>query len=362
MRNDTRTLFIAYCSRLALLNSVASVAATFAVAPAVEQKLEEIIKQGSEFLQLINVTPVTQQSGDKLGLGTTRSIAGRTNTANNNRRQPSDPTDSALKDQYFCTQTDYDHAFGYAKLDAWRHRPEFQTTLRDAIAKQQGRDRIMIGWNGTSRAAQTDRVVNPLLQDVNIGWLHKIRTNAPAQVIDDGALTANPTKAIYVANGAGIELLNLEGTNGATADADYANLDALVLDAKNALPEWHRGDTELVVIVGHELVDDKYFNIVNKTGDTATEVEAADRILRSQKQLGGLPAIRVPFFPADALLITRLDNLSIYWQEETRRRMLKDEPEYNRIANYESVNEDFVVEDYELTVLVENIVRAPKPA
>lgn len=135
-----------------------------------------------------------------------------------------------------------------------------------------------------------------------------------------------------------------------------------MLDAKRLLPEWHRGDTELVVIVGHDLVDDKYFNIAQQTGTTATEVEATDRILRSSKTLGGLPAVRVPFFPANGILITRLDNLSIYNQEGTRRRRLADEPEYDRIANYESVNMDYVVEDYELVSLVENIVIGGAPA
>ena len=61
-------------------------------------------------------------------------------------------------------------------------------------------------------------------------------------------------------------------------------------------------------------------------------------------------------------MITKLSNLSIYWQEETRRRHLKDEPEYDRIANYESVNEAYVVEEYELAVLVENIVIGAAPA
>jgi len=75
-----------------------------------------------------------------------------------------------------------------------------------------------------------------------------------------------------------------------------------------------------------------------------------------------LPAVRVPFFPANAILITRLDNLSIYWQEETRRRQLKDEAEYNRIANYESVNEAYVIEEYEMCTLVENIVIGEAPA
>lgn len=349
MRNETRILFNAYVSQIALLNSVPSATEMFSVAPAVEQKLEERIQHSSEFLSRINFYTVVQQEGDKVGIGTTRTIAGRTNTAGGTRRTPTDPTDTYDHGRYRCEQTNFDWAIRYAKLDAWRHKPEFQTLLRDAILKQQGRDRIMIGWNGTSVAAATDRGANPLLQDVNKGWLYKIRTFAPGKVLDDGDLSTAPTKAIYVGNG-------VVGT-----EVDYINLDALVYDAIELLAEWNRDDTDLVVIVGRDLVHDKYFNIINEAGDKATEQEARDRILRSEKQIGGLPAVRVPFFPANALLITRLDNLSIYAQEETRRRMLKDEPELDQIANYESVNEAYVVEDYDLTAFVENIVMGKVP-
>jgi len=372
MRNETRLLFNDYVSNIAELNGVPNASVKFAVDPAIEQKLEERMKESSEFLQQINLVPVTQQKGQTLGLEATRTIAGRVNTAAGNRRDPTDPTGNSEINTYDCTQTNFDWARSYAAIDAWRHRPDFETKLRDAILSQQGRDRIMIGWNGTSIAVATDRVANPLLQDVNEGWLFKIRDRAPEQVLDDGSLTVKTDgtnnaalKAIYVK--AGVELFDANAAYNATggsasADADYSSLDALVIDSKRLLPDWHAGDTDLVVIVGRDLVDDKYFNIAQQTGATATEVEATDRILRSQKLIGGLPPVMVPFFPADAILITRLDNLSIYWQEETRRRMLKDEPEYDRIANYESVNEDYVVEDYELVVLVENIVIGGAPA
>jgi hypothetical protein len=372
MRNATRVLFRAYCSQIALINGVDLATEQFNVAPEIEQKLEGKMKESSEFLGEINVVPVTQQEGQVLGLTTTRTIAGRTDTSGGTRRNPTDPSGDAEKRRYLCKQTDFDWARGYAMIDAWRHKPNFETLLRDAILQQQSRDRIMIGWHGTSAAVQTDRTANPLLQDVNIGWLHKIRTSAPAQVFNDGSLTVRTNgtnnaalKAIYVK--AGVQLFDAgvayNATGGsADADADFSSLDALVLDAKRLIPEWWRGDTGLVVIVGHDLVDDKYFTIAQETGATATEVEATDRILRSTKTLGGLPAVRVPFFPAGAMLITRLDNLSIYYQEETRRRQLKDEPEYNRIANYESVNEAYVVEEYEMCVLVENIVLGSAPA
>lgn len=68
-----------------------------------------------------------------------------------------------------------------------------------------------------------------------------------------------------------------------------------------------------------------------------------------------MQAIRVPFFPDNTILITRLDNLSIYWQDGTRRRHLMDNPKRDRIENFESVNEAYVVEDYQCTALIENI-------
>ena len=54
-------------------------------------------------------------------------------------------------------------------------------------------------------------------------------------------------------------------------------------------------------------------------------------------------------------MITRLDNLSIYWQEGTHRRLIDEVPKRDRIENYESINEDYVIEDYAAGCLVENI-------
>ena len=372
MRNETRLRFNGYVHQIALINGIADATTKFSVDPAVEQRLEVKMRESSEFLGMINVMSVIEQTGQTLGLGTTRTMAGRTDTSGGTRRNPSDPTGNSVTNTYFCRQTNFDWVRRYALMDAWRHRPDFETLLRDEILKQQSRDRIMIGWNGTSIAATTDSTANPLLQDVNIGWLKKIRDTAPAQVLSDGGLTVKTNgtnnaalKAIYFKPGVVLfdaSVAYNAPAGSASAAADYSSLDALVLDAKRLLPEWHRGNTDLVVIVGHDLADDKYFTIAQTTGATATEVEATDRILRSAEQIGGLPAVRVPFFPANAILITTLKNLSIYYQEGTRRRFLKDEPEYDRIANYESVNEDYVVEDYDLVSLVENIVIGASPA
>lgn len=335
-------------STVATINSVDAADTQFTVTPSVEQKLEARIKASSEFLTKINVVPVINQKGEKLAVGINRTLAGRTDTSSADR-QPRNVGDPAKINSYICEQTNFDSEIRYAQLDAWRHNENFQTLIRDSIIAQQSSDRIMIGWNGTSVAATSNSTTNTLLQDVNKGWLHHIRTDAPAHVVSDGDLTADPTKAIYVG----------EGTVG--EDVDYRSLDALVLDAKKMIPAHRRGDTNLVVIIGHDLLDDKYFTIAQRTGAQASEVEATDRILHSSKQIGGLPAIAVPHFPANAILITSLKNLSIYYQEGSRRRFIEDEPKRNRIVNYESVNEAYVVEDYDITALVENIVMGAAP-
>jgi P2 family phage major capsid protein len=336
MKNPTRIAYAAYLTTLASLNGVASATEKFTVAPSVQQTLETKIQESSDFLGRINIVPVTEQKGEKIGLGIGGTIASTTNTANTDRN-PVDPSNLEGND-YECTQTNFDTALKYAKLDMWAKFPDFQTRLRDSIVNRQALDRILIGFNGTSRAATSDRAANPLLQDVNKGWIQHYREQAAARVMHQGA-NVNQVRV------------------GAEAGADYANLDALVFDAVNSLIEpVHQEDTQLVVICGRNLLADKYFPILNQAQPNSESL-AADLII-SQKRIGGLSAARVPGFPANALMVTRLDNLSIYYQEGARRRSVIDNAKRDQIENYESSNDAYVVEDFGLGCVVENITLA----
>ncbi|WP_417761731.1 phage major capsid protein, P2 family [Shewanella sp.] len=330
MRNETRQLFNAYAAQLCALNGVDSTNTKFTVAPSVQQTLETRMQESSEFLTRINIVPVNEQSGEKLGLGINSTIASTTDTTKQDR-QVIDPTDLDAAG-YECTKTNFDTALRYSKIDMWAKFQDFQARIRDTILKRQALDRIMIGFNGTSRAATSDRAKYPLLQDVNIGWLQKIRQYAPQRHMKE--VVADSGKIII-------------GT-------DYANLDALVFDMVNNLIEpWYQDDTELVAICGRKLLADKYFPIVNQN-HAPTETIAADLII-SQKRLGGLPAVRVPSFPANGILVTRMDNLSLYWQEGARRRHIIDNPKRDQIENYESSNDAYVIEDYGCAAFAENI-------
>jgi len=340
MKPTTRQQYNAYCARIAELNGTDDISVKFTVTPSVQQTLETKIQESSEFLKQINILPVDEQEGEKLGLVISGPVASRTDTSGGGTRTPSDPS-SLENHKYRCEKTNSDTFLSYGKLDAWAKFPDFQIRVRDALLKQQGLDRIMIGWNGTHVAATTNKTQYPLLQDVNKGWLQQIREHAPQRVMAEGEIEANK---IFVGN----------GTPG--AEVDYTSLDALVYDALGLLDPWAKDDPDMVVICGRDLLDDKYFPIINQAGSTATEVVARDQVLHSAKQLGGRPAITVPFFPGNALLITKLSNLSIYWQNGTRRRHIIERPDRDRIENYESWNEAYVVEDYGYTALIENIV------
>jgi P2 family phage major capsid protein len=341
MRQTTRIKFNAYLSRVAELSGVdvGDLNKKFSVEPSVTQTLMTRVQESSDFLQKINIVPVEEMKGEKVGVGVAGTIASTADTSGTGERQTADFS-SLTSDSYECKQINYDFHFRYAQLDLWARYQDFQTRLRDSIIKRQALDRIMIGFNGVKRANTSDRAKYPLLQDVGIGWLQKYRENAPTRVMDN--ITDEETGEVISEK----IRIGLEG--------DYSNLDALVMDATNNLIDpIYQDDTDLVVICGRQMLADKYFPIVNQTQPN-TESLAADLII-SQKRLGNLPAVRVPSFPANAIMITRLDNLSIYWQDGTHRRHIDEVPKRDRIENYESINEDYVVEDYACGCLVENI-------
>ncbi len=339
MKTKTRFAFNAYLQQLATLNKidVKDIGSKYTAEASVAQTLETKIQESSAFLTRINVVPVDEQSGERLGLGIGATVAGTTDTTKK-EREPTDPT-YIDGEGYKCTQTNFDTALGYEKLDLWAKFQDFQIRIRDAIIKRQALDRIMIGFNGERREKTSDRLTYPLLQDVNIGWLEKIRREAPVRVLS----------RIVGSDGTVISQTVRIGKGG-----DFKNLDALVMGAvSEKIEPWYQDDTELVVICGRSLMADKYFPIVNRDQPNS-EALAADLII-SQKRIGGLPAVQAPFFPANAILITRLDNLSIYWQDGTRRRAVIDNPKRDRIENFESVNEAYVIEDYDCVALIENI-------
>lgn len=343
MKNRTRQQFNAYLNGVAQDNGV-EYNHVFAgqkvnVEPSIQQKLEKQVQLSSAFLSLINIVPVSEAQGETLGLGIAGTIASVTDTTKNGRKTQDLHTLNSIS--YHCQQINYDSHLRYATLDMWAKFPDFQKKIGELKAERMALDRIMIGFNGTNRAKDSNRTTHPLLQDVAKGWLAKIEEHAPQRVMKEEVVGSGKIEV------------------GGVAGKTYQTLDALVFSAVNDLIEpQYQDDTNLVAIMSRDLLADYYFPLINEA--KATEKLAGDTII-SQKRCGGLRVIQVPYLPKGTILITRLDNLSIYYQEGGMRRTLKDNAEFDRYEDFVSSNDDFVVENYEQVALLKNITMLEAP-
>lgn len=158
---------------------------TFSVEPSIAQELNDSITAKADFLERINVVPVSEIKGEKVFIGVNGPVTGRTNTKTTDREAKDA---SALENTtYELSDTQSDVGLPYAKIDAWAKFPDFQDRYSAAVQKRIAQDRIVIGFHGTHAAPQTDLGANPKLQDVNKGWLQQLREQAPQQVLKEGA-------------------------------------------------------------------------------------------------------------------------------------------------------------------------------
>lgn len=304
----------------------------FSVEPSIAQELNDAITAKADFLERINVIGVSEIKGQKVFIGVSGPVTGRTNTKTTDREAKDV---SALDDTtYELHSTESDVGLPYAKIDAWAKFPDFHQKYSAAVQKQIALDRMMIGFHGVQAAPQTDITKYPMLQDVNKGWLQQAREQIPAQVLQEGV------------KGSGKVTLGAGG--------DYANLDALVHDTKQMVDERLRDGGDLVAIIGTDLLAADKAKLYAKQGDVPTEKE---RIEDAQviATYGGLPSFSVPFFPVNAVLVTSFDNLSIYYQDSSWRKQTVDNPKRSRVEDYNSRNEGYVIEQLEKFALTENV-------
>ncbi len=301
----------------------------FAVEPTIAQELNDKITEKSDFLSRINVVPVSEIKGQKVMIGVTGPVSSRTNTKTTDREAKDFSDLSGLDYELFHTESDV--GLSFAKIDSWAKFPDFSDRYSAAVQRQIALDRIMIGWHGTHAAPQTDIVANPMLQDVNKGWLQLAREQIPAQVLKEGKAAGKITLG---------------------AGGDYANLDALVHDVKQMIDPVFRDAGDLIAIIGSDLLASDKGKLYAKQGDTPTE---KDRIEGAQviATYGGLPSFLIPHFPATGVVVTSWDNLSLYFQDSSWRRHLIENPKRSRVEDYNGRNEGYVIEQLEKFAAIE---------
>ena len=305
----------------------------FNVEPSIAQELNDKITERADFLERINVVPVTEIKGEKVMFGVNGPVTSRTNTKTTDREAKDVSDLNGLPYELFHTESDV--GLPFAKIDSWAKFPDFADRYSAAVQKQIALDRIMIGWHGVTAAAQTNLATNPMLQDVNKGWLQLSREQIPEQVLVEGG-TVGSGKITLGAGG------------------DYENLDALVHDVKQMINSVFRDGGDLIAIVGSDLLASDKAKLYSNQAGKPTEKE---RIESAQviATYGGLPTFTVPHFPVNAVVVTSWDNLSIYFQDSSWRRHLLENPKRSRVEDYNGRNEGYVIEQLEKFAAAENV-------
>lgn len=306
----------------------------YTIAPTAVQIMYDEIAQNTELLKKINLRPKTEKVGEVIGLSSGL-IGSNTDTTGAGKERKPKPIHNLSGRKYSLEKTNFDAALRYDEIDQWAHLTDFPKHVNKKIAESIALSLVTIGMNGTSRADDSDASANTMLQDVAKGWLQKMREENKARCIGT----------------AGTSVTSVPYGPGAT---NYKNLDAVVTDALNIMDERFADRSDFVVLTSRRTVGDKYLRIVNKSGDTATEIEAGGR-LNKERTLGGLPVMYVPNMPQNTLLITPLSNLSIYYQISGERRLIVDNPRKDQLESLQSKNIDFIVEEYGAAVLIENL-------
>ncbi|WP_409500204.1 phage major capsid protein, P2 family [Mannheimia glucosida] len=274
------------------------------------------IQSRSDFLEQINVITVKDVEGDLIYGPAEGGITGRKAEGRFRKKV------SANGYKYKLAETDSGVLIPWTKISQWGHlSDQFASLYAEYVQRQIALDMIKIGFYGESVA---DDTTDSNLADVNKGWLQFVRENKPTQILTKGK------------NEGEIRIFGDEG--------DYKNLDELAYDLKQGLAEVHRDAGDLVFLVGSDLVGKEASLVYKGNGLIATE-KAALNTQDLMKTFGGMKAMLVPNMPPRLAVVTSLKNLSIYTQENSVRRGMKDDDELKAVKDSYWRMEGYVVED-----------------
>ncbi|SCY46099.1 MULTISPECIES: phage major capsid protein, P2 family [Desulfoluna] len=328
MNNFALKAFNEMCGRLAKQYGIPTVEKAFTVEPTIEQKLQDAIVEKSTFLPKINVFTVDELEGQNILGCAAGPVSGRIDTSiEGNERTPRDLLGLGQR-KYRLNKTNSDVYMTYATMDAWAKFPDLAERYTRYVQERIANDREVIGWYGTNSADTTDLDANSMLQDVNKGWMQYVKETVPANILTTGEKQAGEIRI--------------------GMDGDFVNLDHAVVELTEGIPPYLRRD--LIVLVGSELVAREKTLLAVANGQTPSE-----KLLSSSafSIFGGLPWETPSSFPERGLVITSYENLSIYVQSGSWRRQIKEKPEKDRVEDYNSRNEGYVVETPEKFVAVD---------
>ena len=335
MRDITRAKFQKLQEAMQKSYGVKSTRSAFAVTEPMETMQNTAIQDSSDFLQRITMLPVTDRKGQSLKIGIYSSLAKRTNVNNKDRETTSmEPPDGI---EYECKLTEFDVSFSYDLLDAWARYENFMELYMDQVYRRIALDRILVGWHGTSAAIETNPGSNTNLEDVNIGWIKLLMDNKPEHYLTESTTDSGEITI---------------GEHG-----DYKNLDQIAYDIYTMIDDAQRTGSETVIVGRHLVANDMGKSLAS----FAQQPTEKSQVMVLEKTYGGLPSLIVPGFPDTGLMVTDTENLSLYYQSGKTRRQMSDYPKRNRVEDFISSNDAYMIENLEgiAAIAADNVVLDP---
>ncbi|WP_445399936.1 phage major capsid protein, P2 family [Zobellella sp. An-6] len=266
----------------------------FSVTGPQETRLRAALLDAVDFLRMITMTDVDQIKGQVVDVGIGSIHSGRKADGRFLKHV------GVGGHNYELIETDSGAVLPWSTLAVWANaggEGEFMRQVNEFINRSFALDMLRVGFNGTSAAANTDPVANPLGQDVNKGWQQLVR-----EWNDGSQIVGSAQNKIY---------FDPEG------QGDYRTLDAMASDLINStIDPAFRNDPRLTVLVGADLVATAQGRLYQQA-DKPTEQIAAQQLATS---VAGRRAMTPPFFPGKRMVVTIPANLQLLTQRGTRQR------------------------------------------
>lgn len=287
-----------------------------------QQALIQAFKDKSDFLRSTNWLSVRDISGKKLfgalnGVATGRKVNGRHNAI------------LTYNEHYETVEIDSGVVIPWVLIDELDSVQEnFEKSYSTLIELQFLRDMLQIAWNGESKAKNTEAGD---LSDVAPGWIAQLKAHKPENVITSGKSADKITLF--------------------SDDADYKNLDELASALRDKLLPEYQSRTDLVFLVGADLVAKQPSDIFGSGFDR--ENHGCNNIYLAQ-HFGGMPTIIPPYFPRKGAVVTTLKNLSIYTQKGSCHRAVYHNEDETAVKNTYLRRECYIVENNHLMAAIEH--------
>lgn len=276
-----------------------------------------------EFAKNINIVTVEDRDG-KSFLGTLGNPASsRTDVSKQDRQAYSLLSDTM---NYTVAQINTDVCVSYALMNMWSASTSknFSKQYVEYTQQRVGIDRLIAGWHGTAQSnANTDPEDDPLLKNLSMGWLANMIYQRSDRVL-----------------GCGVgDSIMIGGNSPSDATYVFKNLDEAVLASIAKIPSMHRQN--LVCLIGDELLAQEQARVYSSDGFIYEKHKNSEMF----NSFGNIPRLDCVGFPSLGLVVTSIDNLSIYIKSGTAFRQFKNNVRRERVEDYQTSELAYVVEN-----------------